>query len=302
MTKYQYHHVDVFTDRAFAGNQLAVFTDGRGLAAETMQAIAREMNFSETTFVLPAESLGNHFRLRIFTPAAELPMAGHPTVGTTFVLARERLVEPQGEETTIYLEEGIGRVPVSIRFNGGEPRLIRMSQLLPTFGPRVSDPMSVAAMLSIEPGAIEAGLPIEVISCGVPFLFVPIVSLQAIKSIKLRQDLFERVTGDMDVSGVFVFTREVETAGSTVHSRMFAPELGVVEDPATGSASGPVGCYLVRYGLVSEGPTAQMVSEQGIEIGRPSFVQIEIDHEGEEITGVRVGGYCHYVGQGYIET
>src|SRR5437588_8253035 len=154
MTRYQYHIVDVFTDRAFGGNPLAVFTDGRGLLPETMQAIAKEMNLSESTFVLPPESPGNHFRVRIFTPGSELPMAGHPTVGTAFVLSRERLIEQQGEETNVYFEEGIGRIPVSIRFSEGAPGLIRMTQPLPTFGPQTSDLGTIASMLSLDPAAI----------------------------------------------------------------------------------------------------------------------------------------------------
>jgi trans-2,3-dihydro-3-hydroxyanthranilate isomerase len=239
--------------------------------------------------------------VRIFTPGAELPMAGHTTVGTAFVLTRERLIEKQGVETTVYFEEGIGRVPVSIRFDNGAPGLIRMTQPLPTFGPQVRDTSSIAAMLSLDPAAIDPQLPVEVVSCGVPFLFVPVVDLHAIKSIRLRTDIWERVAAEIKLSEIFVFTREVETEGSTVHSRMFAPAFGVPEDPATGAASGPLGCYLVTHGLVPAAATAHIVSEQGIEMGRPSFIRIEIDQEDGRITGVRVGGRCVFMGQGYIE-
>ena len=301
MTRYHYNLVDVFTDRAFGGNPLAVFTDPAGLSPETMQAIAKELNLSESTFVLPPESQENHFRVRIFTPAAELPMAGHPTVGTAFVLARERSVGRLGADATLYFEEGIGRVPVSIRFKDGAPDLIRMTQPLPTFGAQFSNTGAVAAMLSLDPGAIDTRLPIEVVSCGVPFLFIPITDLKSIKSIRLRPDAWEQVTKETKVGEIFVFTREVENEGSTVHSRMFAPAFGVPEDPATGAASGPLGCYLVRHGVVPASPTTRMVSEQGIEIGRPSFIQIEIDQEDGRITGVRVGGRCYFIGQGYIQ-
>ena len=301
MTRYQYQLVDVFTNRAFGGNPLAVFTDGVGLQPETMQAIAKELNLSESTFVLPPESQENHYRVRIFTPTAELPMAGHPTVGTAFVLARERSVGRLGAETTVYFEEGIGRVPVSIRFKDGAPDFIRMTQPLPTFGARLTDAGAAAAMLSLDAGAIDTRLPIEVVSCGVPFLFIPIVDLKAIRSIRLRPDAWERVKNETQVGEIFVFTREVENEGSTVHSRMFAPAFGVPEDPATGAASGPLGCYLVHHGVVPGAPTVRMVSEQGIEIGRPSFIQIEIDQEDGNITGVRVGGQCYFIGQGYIQ-
>jgi trans-2,3-dihydro-3-hydroxyanthranilate isomerase len=160
----------------------------------------------------------------------------------------------------------------------------------------------MAGMLSIDPGLINADLPMEVGSCGVPFLFVPLRNLYAAKQVRLRQDIYDRELGGFATQHVFVFTPEVENEGSTVHSRMFAPALGVPEDPATGIASGPLGCYLVRHGLVSpEGGTAKIVSEQGIEMGRPSFIHIEIDEQGGEIKRVQVGGQCHYMGEGRFD-
>ena len=170
MRRLHYHRVDVFTDRAFGGNPLAVFTNGRGLTAETMQAIAKEFNLSETTFVLPPVDARNDWRVRIFTPGRELPMAGHPTVGTSFVLAREHLIRRHPEETTITLEEGVGPVPVRIKFKDGEPDFAEMSQPLPSFGPRLSDARAIAAMLSLSARDLDESLPFEVVSCGVPFL------------------------------------------------------------------------------------------------------------------------------------
>src|SRR5207253_9225124 len=139
------------------------------------------------------------------------------------------------------------------------------------------DARAIAGALSLDPGAIDTSLPVEVVSCGVPFLFVPIKSLDAIRRIQIRHDLWEEALKGFATTGIFVFTQEVENAGSTAHSRMFAPGAGVAEDPATGAASGPLGCYLVRHSLVPPAPTANMVSEQGIEMGRPSFIRIEID-------------------------
>src|SRR5919199_951771 len=139
MRRLHYHRVDVFTDRAFGGNPLAVFTNGRGLSTETMQAIAKEFNLSETTFVLPPDDPRHDWRVRIFTPGNELPMAGHPTVGTSFVLAREHMIPRGGPETDIVLEEGVGPVPVRVSFEGGEPSFAEMSQPLPTFGLRLAD-------------------------------------------------------------------------------------------------------------------------------------------------------------------
>lgn len=299
MRRLHYHRVDVFTDRAFGGNPLAVFTNGRGLDTETMQAIAKEFNLSETTFVLPPDDPKHDWRVRIFTPGSELPMAGHPTVGTSFVLAREHLIPRDTRETTIVLEEGVGPVPVRIEFEGGESSFAEMTQPLPTFGPAIEDRASAALMLSLEESDLEADLPVQVVSCGVPFMYVPLRSLDAARRARPRADLMERVAEEQGIPPeVFVFTREVEHEGSTVHSRMFAPGLGITEDPATGAASGPLGCYLVKHGVL---PAGDIVSEQGIEMGRPSFIHIRIEIEGDAITAVRVGGRCHFAGEGFIE-
>ena len=301
MRRLHYHLVDVFTDRAFGGNPLAVCTNGRGLTTETMQAIAKEFNLSETTFVLPPDDPRHDWRVRIFTPGSELPMAGHPTVGTSFVLAREHLIRRDSDETNIVLEEGVGPVPVRVEFKDGEPVFAEMTQPLPRFGPRLEDSRAVAEMLSLDARDIDAELPLEIVSCGVPFLYVPLRSLDAARRARPRADLFERAAGDGVPPEIFIFTREVERAGSTVHSRMFAPGLGITEDPATGAASGPLGCYLVRYGVVACDTSAEIVSEQGIEMGRPSFIRIRIERSGEDITAVRVGGQCHFMGEGFIE-
>ncbi len=304
MRKLRYHLVDVFTNQQFGGNPLAVFTNGRGIGAETMQAIAKELNLSETTFVLPPADAANDYRVRIFTPEKELPMAGHPTVGTTYVLAREHMIEQgqTGTETIIKLEEGVGTIPVRIEWREGAASFIEMRQPRPTFGARVADLQAVAEMLSIAPEEIaETNLPLEVVSCGVPFFYVPVKSLRAVQNIKFRVDVWENKLKAIVPPEVFVFTREVEFADSTVHSRMFAPGMGIWEDPATGGASGPLGCYLVRYGVVDCDGWADIMSEQGIEMGRPSFIRIRIAREGEEITDVRVGGECRFMGEGYLE-
>jgi trans-2,3-dihydro-3-hydroxyanthranilate isomerase len=301
MRKLHYHLVDVFTDRVFGGNQLAVFTNGRGIKPETMQAIAKELNLSETTFVLPPENPENNYRVRIFTPGAELPMAGHPTVGTAFVLAREHMIDVGGDETTIKLEEGVGPISVQLNFENGAPGLIWMQQPLPTFGARFEDLGAIAEMLSIAPDAVETDLPVEVVSCGVPFLYVPLKNLESVRAVRFRLDVWERALGGFGVSGVFVFTKETELAGSSVHSRMFAPGLGIMEDPATGGASGPLGCYLVRHELFPVSRRMEFTSEQGIEMNRPSIIKIIIEQEAGEITRVRVGGQCRFVGEGYLE-
>jgi len=228
-------------------------------------------------------------------------MAGHPTIGTTFVLAREHLFDWAGPETTIRLEEGIGTIPVTLRQEGNGAVFNQMSQPLPAFGAQLANKQAMAEILSLEKDAIDPQLPLEVVSCGVPFLFVPVRDIRAMRSIRFRQDVSERVLRNFETANVFVFTREVEMEGATVHSRMFAPALGVAEDPATGAASGPLGCYLVRHGLVAQAKKVEIVSEQGIEMGRPSVIHIEIEQEDGRITAVRVGGQCYYMGEGYIE-
>ena len=301
MRKLRYHIVDVFTNRAFGGNPLAVFTNGRGISAELMQSIAKELNLSETTFVLPPDDPENDYRVRIFTPSSELPMAGHPTIGTSFILAREHMIELGTDETTIKLEEGVGTIPVTLTFKDGVPDLIWMQQPLPKFGPRFNDAGLIAEMLSIAPEAIETAWPLEVVSCGVPFLFVPLKDLESIRAIRFRLDVSERALGDFGISGVFVFTKETELDGSSVHSRMFAPALGVWEDPATGGASGPLGCYLVRHEVFPLAQKSEFTSEQGIEMGHPSIIKIIIEQEAGEISSVKVGGQCRFMGEGYLE-
>ncbi|HEV2914845.1 MAG TPA: PhzF family phenazine biosynthesis protein [Pyrinomonadaceae bacterium] len=303
MRKIRYHLVDVFTDRPFGGNQLAVFTDGRGLSSELMQAIAKELNLSETTFVLPPEHRDNDYRVRIFTPAVELPMAGHPTIGTSFVLAREGMIERAARAATLRLEEGVGTIPVTIEWSDKGPAFIEMSQPLPVFGATFTDARAIAEMLSLEARTItDTGLPIEVVSCGLPFLFVPLKDLEAVRNIRFRIDVWEKALRDFEATHVFVFTTETQVAGSTVHSRMFAPAAGITEDPATGAASGPLGCYLVRHKVFPRERVTRYVSEQGLEMGRPSFIRIRIESNEEgDITGVRVGGQCRFIGEGHLE-
>ena len=300
--KLHYHLVDVFTDCVFGGNQLAVFTNGRGLSATTMQAIANELNLPETTFVLPPLDPSHDFRVRIFTPIAELPMGGHPTIGTAFVLAGDYMIDRSETDVQIQLEEEVGVIPVSIQFKKGQPSLIRMTQQLPTFGPEYPDVPTIAEILAIEPDAItDTNLPVQVVSCGVPFLFVPVRDLATIHRVRLHRGAWEQALRDFEAPHLFVFTREVERDDSTVHSRAFVPAFGVEEDPATGGASGPLGCYLVHHRVVSVDRTTVIISEQGFEMGRPSIVRTEIDTEDDEIIGVRVGGTCCPVGEGVLE-
>jgi trans-2,3-dihydro-3-hydroxyanthranilate isomerase len=302
MRRLHYQRVNVFTDQPFGGNPLMVFTNGRGVASETMQAIAKEMNLSEITFVLPPDDPQHDYRVRIFTPLKELPIAGHPTVGTAFVLAWENLIEPAETETKAILEEGVGPVAVRIKFCDQKPFYVEMPMPLPTFGPRLDDRRAeVAETIGLTEEDLVPDLPIEVVSCGVPLVFVPLNSLEAIRAARPRPDVIERVLRGNAPTEVYVFTLQVEQGTSTVHSRMFAPFFGIPEDPATGAASGPLGSYLVRYGAVPRQTVSNIVIEQGIEMGRPSVITARIERQSDEITGVNVGGRCQFTGEGFYE-
>jgi trans-2,3-dihydro-3-hydroxyanthranilate isomerase len=301
MRSYRYLHYDVFTDHLFGGNQLAVVLDGRGLSSAVMQAIAKEMNFSETTFVLPADRPDTDVRMRIFTPGDELPMAGHPTIGSTFALARAGVIESGRARFVFGL--GIGPVPVTLEWHGDDLRFAWMTQPNPVFGELRIDPATAAAALSLPPQAVaDTDLPVQVVSCGVPFLFVPLTSRRAVDAAGVDgaalAALLKNTGGE--AKGVFLFSAEAANDGATVYSRMFAPALGVAEDPATGVASGPLGCYLVRYRIVAPQQAAKMLSLQGAKMGRPSHIHISIGLTDGAISSVRVGGESVLAGEGTL--
>jgi trans-2,3-dihydro-3-hydroxyanthranilate isomerase len=266
-----------------------------------MQAIAKEMNFSETTFVLPAEKQGTDVRMRIFTPGEELPTAGHPTIGTTFALARAGVID-RGRKNFVF-GCNIGPVPVAMTWNGDDLGFAWMTQALPTFGEPLPDPGRTAAALSLSPAAVAGtGLPVQTVSCGVPFLFVPLTTRSAVDNVVANPTMLGELLRATNTSahGVFVFSAQPGDARATVYSRMFAPELGITEDPATGAASGPLGCYLVRHKIVAPEKADAMISLQGAKMGRPSHVHMSIGVEKGAISSVRVGGEAVLAGEGTL--
>jgi trans-2,3-dihydro-3-hydroxyanthranilate isomerase len=296
---YRYLHLDVFTDQALTGNQLAVFLAPQGLSDEEMMLIAREMNFSETTFVLPAEVEGTDFRVRIFTPTSELDFAGHPTIGTAFALVQAGKIPPGTER--VVLGEGIGPVPVDLEWKGNDLRFAWMYQREPAFGKTIEDVAAVAAALGVGASDIESsGLPVQEVSCGATFLFVPLATRAALDRAALDRaalgGLLERL--QMQRRGVFLFSKEAGGDGATVYSRMLS--FRGIEDPATGSASGPLGSYLVHHGVVPKEKAREILSRQGVKMGRPSSVYISIGVEGTAIKEVKVGGASAFVGEGTI--
>jgi trans-2,3-dihydro-3-hydroxyanthranilate isomerase len=293
---------DVFTEERFGGNQLAVFTDGSGLDTSTMQKIAREMNYSETTFLLPPREAGD-YHVRIFTPAVELPFAGHPIVGSAHVIVAEKMKEQSGALTTVRLETGMGEIVVKVNTEGGRAGHTTMTQPLPVVKQQFGDTAAMARALSLEPSDIEStGLPIEVIYNGLTVTIVPVASRAAIERIRIGGPLIDNIVSQTDTQTVLVFTRETVESASTVHCRVFAPAAGVGEDAATGSANGPLGFYLVKHGLVEAEAVTRILSEQGYEMKRPSLLHVEIDVDlnSKEVTGVRVGGGVVIAGRGEI--
>ncbi len=305
---YKYHTADVFTDVPFGGNQLAVLPNATGLDDRQMLAIAREFNYSETVFVFPAETPAGTRKLRIFTPGSELPFAGHPTVGTAYVLTETGEINLDGDETTIILEEGVGPVPVLIRAQDGKPVFMQLTAARPPErGPAPTDVGALADVLSLEPSDIlyDSVFTPEAVSAGVPFLFVPLRSLEALGKARVRQDVWERTVKGSWASEIYVFVEDAESAkrggvragNGVVRSRMFAPTLGIAEDPATGSAAAAFGGYLAWRATVHDG-TLKWLIHQGVEMGRPSRLEVETDVTGGTVTAIRVGGASVLVSSG----
>jgi trans-2,3-dihydro-3-hydroxyanthranilate isomerase len=301
MKKIPFIQADVFTDRAFTGNPLAVIPDGSELSADEMQAIAKEMNLSETTFVLPPTDHKAQFRLRIFTPAAEVPLAGHPVVGTFFVLAQRGKIPLEEGSNRIFQQCGAGTLPVDIHVRDGRVDRVVMTQAPPQFLKEFTDRKRLADSVGLaEERLLPDGLPGQVVSTALPQLMVPASSLEDLESIELNLVTMRKIFTELETDCFMIFTRETIHAESTVHARMFAPFLGVTEDPATGSASGALGAYLVRHSLVEPQPTAHILVEQGYEMGRPSAIFVEVDGEPGNPTEVRVGGKAVEVAEGVL--
>ena len=276
MQDYRYVIVDVFTDRALAGNQLAVFTDARGLDTETMQALAREINFSESTFVLTPEN-GGHAKIRIFTPVIELPFAGHPTLGTAFVLGGPL----QREE--LHLETGRGIVPVRLEREEGRLVFGRMEQPIPSVEPYQAERALLSAL-----GVERSELPVELYDNGMRHVYVALRSEEEVAG--LRPDL-ARLELPPDL-GINCFAG----SGARWTTRMFAPGGGVAEDPATGSAAGPLALHLARHGRIAFGDEIEI--SQGAEIGRPSTLFARVEGTPEQVERVEVGGSAVIVARG----
>ena len=300
--RYRYLTCDVFTSAPFGGNQLAVFPDARGIPEHRLLDVTREFNFSETTFVLPPENPQHARRVRIFTPGGEVPFAGHPTVGTAHVLAETGDLPLTGETTRIVLEEKVGPVPVTIRAAGGHPTFSQLSVAkLPEVLAAPPSRDDLALVLGLEVDDLLGGeWSPQAMSCGLPFLFVPLHDRNAVARARIRMDAWERTLKDAPVSEVMIFAPGGERPGTDYRARMFAPGLSVPEDPATGSACAALGGYLAARDARRDG-TLRWVVEQGFEMGRPSILEVEADVARGAVTAVRVGGDTVLMSEGTME-
>lgn len=297
-----FHVFDVFTDRRFAGNPLAIVTDADGLDADAMQAIAREFNLSETVFLFPPENEAHSARARIFTPTQELPFAGHPTIGTAIYLARQMFGEVEKEEDAILvLEEEIGPVRCGVRLRPGQAAFAEFDvPRLPTEAGVAASKEEIAAALGISPAEIgfENHVP-TVYSAGNPFGFVPVRNLDVMARVQVVSQAWNAAFGSGSHPATFVYTRESINHDAAFHARMFWPGIGISEDPATGSAAAALAGVIMRFDEPLDG-NYQGIIEQGYEMGRPSEMTLELEIAGGEIEGIRIGGHAVPVSQGEL--
>jgi trans-2,3-dihydro-3-hydroxyanthranilate isomerase len=300
MREHRFVQVDVFTRDIFGGNPLAVYPNAQGLTREEMQDIAREMNLSETTFVFDSSSSEADFKVRIFTPQREIPFAGHPVIGTCFVLGEEGRIGPKEGKRTTRLELGLGVFPVEVVFLGGDPVLVKMEQRSPEFLGTYDEVEVLARLLSLPLEKLDLLRgPAEVVSTGLPFLIVPLTSQRALSQVKINQSILETVAQELDTSLVAPFTKE-GMEGNRIRARVFAPFHGVPEDPATGSAAGCFGAYLAKHGVIKAEPITGVDIEQGKEMRRPSLIQVELAVREGTIEKVWVAGSAVRVLEGTI--
>jgi trans-2,3-dihydro-3-hydroxyanthranilate isomerase len=288
---YKYQRIDVFTDRPFCGNPLAVFTDAQGLDTEGMQRIARELHLSETAFVFPTGNGERDYAVRVFAPNGEVKTGGAPTLGTVFALAREAKLRSAGR---VVLQGQAGPVSVTM-----VSPMTTMRHPLPEFGEKYGDPDAAAAMLCLTRKDLLLPAPVQAVHCGIPYTLVPLRDLDALSRLQFRTDIWRRTVGKSSAPGVVAFTPDVNVP-HTARSRVFAPGLGVAEDPATSTACGCIAAYLLRYGMVRATEEAHFIIAQGVEIGRPSEVHVTLKATDKTITSLRVGGECVWTGDGSI--
>lgn len=289
MGKINFSIVDVFSQGKYTGNQLAVFKNAQNISSSHMQQIAKEINYSETTFILSDSKTDNGYDVRIFTPNEEVPFAGHPTLGTAYIIQNEIIGEPIEK---LILNVKAGQVPVSI---DKQEQLLWMEQNNPTFG-RILDTIKVSEVLNIDKEYIDDRFPIQEVSTGLPVIIVPLKSLEAVKKVKINKDKYYELIETTDAKAIMVFSPETYHSDNDVNVRDFADYFGIPEDAATGSSNGCLASYLVKYRYFDKSEINIRV-EQGYEIKRPSLLFLKASEENGEIK-VYVGGKVEKIAQG----
>jgi trans-2,3-dihydro-3-hydroxyanthranilate isomerase len=303
--EYRYIHLDVFTDRRLAGNQLLVFVQPAGLDADAMQALTRESNYSECTFVFPPEQAGTDHRVRIFGRTAEMPFAGHPTIGTVFALVHAGVLKPGMMKTTFGL--GVGPTNIDLEWKGSRLAFAWMTQLAPTFGKTIDDAGVVAAAIGLDADSVRpkpetpADRPVpaaQEVNCGSTFLVVPLATRKAVDAAVLDRAKVDAMLAAAMIQrrGIYVFSTERGQDDATAYSRLLGS--GGIEDAATGSAAGPAGCFAVKHHMVPPGSAGSIVFLQGVQMRRPSRLHVRVTAAGDQISGVKVGGASVVVGEG----
>jgi trans-2,3-dihydro-3-hydroxyanthranilate isomerase len=297
----RYVTLDVFTDVMFGGNQLAVFPDATGIPEELLLPITREFNFSEVTFCYPAADAAHTRRVRIFTPGAEMPFAGHPTIGTASVLALCENALGGATEGRMALDLKVGTVPVDVRIERPDLAWAELSVAkLPEVGPATATLNTLASILSLDAKDLVGGaLSPQGVSCGIPFLLVPLKSLDAVQRARVRMDLWEATLQRSWAPEILVAARDPEAGEHHWRARMFAPGLNVPEDPATGSAVAAFGGWLAMKDPKPDAEYAWTV-RQGIEMGRPSRLDVRVRKQGGAVTAVQVAGRAVLTGEGTL--
>jgi trans-2,3-dihydro-3-hydroxyanthranilate isomerase len=295
MNKHKIHIVDVFAEEKYAGNQLAVIREAADIPGDLMQKIAREMHFSETTFIISDEERDGGYDVRIFTPEAELPFAGHPTLGTAFVIQQEIIKEKIDK---LSLNLGVGKIPVTFTYSGEDVDILWMKQKAPEFG-KSYDSKKIASVISLEGDLIDERFPIQEVSTGFFSLIVPLKSLAAMKKATTNRDAYSQHVDEGGAPGILIFAPETYDKDNQLNVRFFADAMGVPEDPATGSANGCLAGYLVKNRYFDEAKI-DIRTEQGIEINRPSLLYLKAEDIGSAIN-VFVGGRIIPVAEGWLQ-
>jgi len=294
MTGHLFYIVDVFAEEKYAGNQLAVVRNAGGLSDEQMQKITVEMNYSETTFILSEEQRNGGYDVRIFTPAAEVPFAGHPTLGTAYIIQREIM---KGSAENVILNLKVGHIPVTSSSGGKDEDILWMKQKEPTFGLTI-DPGPVSRVLGLDESDIDERFTIQEVSTGLPFIIVPLKNLDAVKRAKVNADECFKLVENMQAKMILIFCPETYNRDNDLNVRVFCDCFDIPEDPATGSGNGCLAGYLVKHRYFGENKIDIRV-EQGYEIGRPSLLYLQAEQK-ESVIDVFVGGKVEMVAKGEL--